>query len=154
MSFPTRLVQSVYLDWFHRLVLAGLPPTIEVVWHEQRAVDLRDADDDAHDGRQRVVLADGEEFVVDVVVLALGHLDAELRPERRRLRPIRGRARVGVPATRAHRRAGPTMLQPGADVIALGFGQAFTDLHILVTEGRGGRFVDGPRQPPLPAERP
>jgi hypothetical protein len=33
------------------------------------------------------------------------------------------------------------VLQPGADVIALGFGQAFTDLLALVTEGRGGRFV-------------
>ena len=35
------------------------------------------------------------------------------------------------------------MLEPGADVIVLGFGQAFTDLVILLTEGRGGRFVDG-----------
>jgi hypothetical protein len=32
------------------------------------------------------------------------------------------------------------VLEPGADVIALGFGQAFTDLVALVTEGRGGRF--------------
>ena len=35
-----------------------------------------------------------------------------------------------------------SVLRPGADVIALGFGQAFTDLVVLVTEGRGGRFVD------------
>ncbi len=37
-----------------------------------------------------------------------------------------------------------SVLEPGADVIVLGFGQAFTDLMILVTEGRQGRFVDRP----------
>ena len=36
-----------------------------------------------------------------------------------------------------------SVLEPGADVIVLGFGQAFTDLVVLVTEGRGGRFVEG-----------
>ncbi len=35
------------------------------------------------------------------------------------------------------------MLEPGADVIALGFGQAFTDLVALVSEGRGGRYETG-----------
>ena len=33
MSFPTRRVQSVYLDWFHRNVAASLPPHVEVVVH-------------------------------------------------------------------------------------------------------------------------
>ena len=35
-----------------------------------------------------------------------------------------------------------SVLEAGTDVIALGFGQAFTDLLVLVTEGRGGRFVE------------
>ena len=46
------------------------------------------------------------------------------------------------------------MLEPGADVIALGFGQAFTDLVALVTEGRGGRFETRRRRPrDVPPER-
>ena len=74
MSFPTRRVQSVYLDWFHRQVVDALPPHVEVIRHTAAAVDLFDGDD----GRQYVVLdsPDARPLVVDVVVLSLGHLDA------------------------------------------------------------------------------
>ncbi|MET0324886.1 MAG: FAD/NAD(P)-binding protein [Ilumatobacteraceae bacterium] len=139
MTFPTRLVQSVYLEWYHRRVLAALPPGVEVVAHDRRAVDLRDGPD----GRQWVTL-DGEDepLRVDVVVLAMGHLDAE---------PRRADQVIGAFAEEhglVYLPAGHTAeldlsgLQPGADVITVGFGQAFTDLLILVTEGRGGRFVE------------
>ncbi|MGF1600189.1 MAG: hypothetical protein ACFCVK_25350 [Acidimicrobiales bacterium] len=37
-----------------------------------------------------------------------------------------------------------SVLTPRADVLVAGFGQAFTDLVALVTEGRGGRFVPEP----------
>ncbi len=153
MTFPTRLVQSVYLDWFHRHVASLLPDNVEVVIHRRRAVDLVDRPD----GRQTIRLettagtdAGGplvgepvvEELVVDEVVLALGHLDAE--PDADGAATARFAARHG----RVHLPPGHTaeldlsVLAPGADVIALGFGQAFTDLVVLVTEGRGGRFVD------------
>ena len=147
MTFPTRLVQSVYLDWFHRRVASLLPANVEVVIHAGRAVDLTDRSD----GRQTITVeAAGpdveelvvEELVVDAVVLALGHLDAE--PDADSAATARFAARHG----RVHVPAGHTaeldlsVLEPGADVIALGFGQAFTDLVVLVTEGRGGRFVD------------
>ena len=146
MTFPTRLVQSVYLDWFHRRVASLLPANVEVVIHAGRAVDVTDRPD----GRQTVRIEAGpdvevpdvEELVVDAVVLALGHLDAE--PDADSAAAARFAARHG----RVHLPAGHTaeldlsMLEPGADVIALGFGQAFTDLVVLVTEGRGGRFVE------------
>ena len=68
MTFPTRLVQSVYLEWYHRRVLAALPPAVDIVPHDTRAVDLRDGSD----GRQWITL-DGvaEPLVADVVVLAM-----------------------------------------------------------------------------------
>ncbi|MET0662968.1 MAG: FAD/NAD(P)-binding protein, partial [Ilumatobacteraceae bacterium] len=148
MTFPTRLVQSVYLDWFHRHVASLLPANVEVVIHARRAVDLFDRPD----GRQSIHLEVSsenttaepsvEELVVDEVVLALGHLDAE--PDADGAATARFAARHG----RVHLPPGHTaeldlsVLAPGADVIALGFGQAFTDLVVLVTEGRGGRFVD------------
>lgn len=140
-SFPTRRVQSAYLEWFHRRALAALPPSVEVVVHAASAVDLTDGPD----GRQHLTL-DGrsEPMAVDAVVFALGHLDAE-----------------PTPAEAAHadfaRRHGLAYLPPGhtaeqdldvlgagIDVAVLGFGQAFTDLLVLVTEGRGGRFVERP----------
>jgi hypothetical protein len=145
MTFPSRLVQSVYLDWFHRRVLDSLPPGVEVVAHERRAVDLGDGAL-GPDGRQRLTVADAEgdeeQLEVDVVVLALGHLDAEPTAE--------GAAAAAFAAEHglAYLPPGHTaeqdlsVLRPGAEVIALGFGQAFTDLMILLTEGRGGRFVE------------
>ena len=137
-SFPTRRVQSVYLNWFHRRVLSSLPDSVEVVVHRTRAIDLFD------DGGVQVVVLDGDDapLRVDLAVLALGHLDAE--PDA-----------TGVELQSASRRHGLTYLPPGhtaeldlaalragQHVIALGFGQAFTDLLVLVSEGRGGRFVD------------
>jgi hypothetical protein len=137
-TFPTRRVQSGYLEWFHRQVLAGLPDGVEVVAHVATAVDLRDGDD----GRQVVRLDDGRCLVADAVVLALGHLDAE---------PDEATAALGRFADRhglVHLPPGHTaeldlsVLAARADVLVLGMGQAFTDLLVLVTEGRGGRFED------------
>jgi uncharacterized NAD(P)/FAD-binding protein YdhS len=139
MTFPTRLVQSAYLDWFHLQLLASLPDGVEVVGHPRRARDVVDGDD----GRQWVLL-DGvdEPLRVDAVVLALGHLDATPDVETASLSRFAGRHGL------THLPPGHTaeldlsVLEPGADVLVLGFGQAFTDLLVLVTEARGGRFVD------------
>jgi len=139
-TFPSRLVQSAYLEWFRRHVLASCPPNVEVVAHRRRAVDVRDEPD----GTQTVELDGGApELAADAVVLALGHMDA---------RPRDGGATLAFAAAHdlVHLPAGHTadqdlsVLEPGADVIALGFGQAFTDLVALVTEGRGGRFETTP----------
>lgn len=141
MTFPTRRVQSAYLEWFHRHVLASLPDGVEVVAHPFEAADVVDVPG----GRQLVMLAgDGGSFLADVVVLTLGHLDAEPDDQ-------------GVAFERFARRHGAvyvgpghtadldlSALEPGQDVIVTGFGQAFTDLVALVTEGRGGRFVPAP----------
>lgn len=139
-SFPTRLVQSAYLEWFHRRTVASAPENVTVTWHPTSAVDLVDL----ADGRQRVTLATGEVLDTDTVVLALGHLDAEAEPD-------------SVVHTDFAARHGLTWIGPGhtgeldlsalragEDVLVLGFGQAFTDLVVLLTEGRGGRFVPRP----------
>ncbi len=138
MTFPTRLVQSVYLDWCYRRMLAELPPGIEVEGHEGRVVDV----EDGRDGRQLVVVDTGERVEVDVVVLALGHLDAELGPTEQVFAAFAVRHGLAfIPAGHTAEQD-LSVLEPGADVLAIGFGQAFTDLLVLVTEGRGGRFTD------------
>jgi FAD-NAD(P)-binding protein len=139
MTFPTRLVQSVYLDWFHQQVTSSLPDGVEVCVHNHLAIDV--ADDP--DGRQRVVL-DGADAVLrtDSVVLALGHLDAEPDPHTAELSSFAAeRGLIHLPPGHTAE-LDLSALSPGADVVALGFGQAFTDLLVLLTEGRGGRFVD------------
>jgi hypothetical protein len=142
MSFPTRRVQSVYLDWFHRQVVDALPPQVEVTTHSSAAVDLFDGDD----GRQHVVLdsPDAKPLAVDVVVLSLGHLDATPDDQGTALAQFaREHHLVYVPCGHTAEQD-LSVLAPGQDVLVLGLGQAFTDFLVLVTEGRGGRFTDRP----------
>ena len=123
MTFPTRRVQSVYLESFHREVLRSLPANVEIVVHEQAAVDVID-----EAGRSKVVLDGADSLVVGTVVLTLGHLDAEPSPEEARLASFARKDSLAyVPPGRTAAQD-LSVLAPGEDVIALGFGQAFTDL--------------------------
>jgi uncharacterized NAD(P)/FAD-binding protein YdhS len=130
MDFPPRLVAAEYLDWAWERVVHGLSPTVTT--HQERAVELT--------GDHRVILESGLEIRADVVVLAVGYLD--------RL-PTASEAAWAAQAAGA----GLTYIPPGytADVdlddlaagdpvIVRGFGQAFIDLMVLVSEGRGGWY--------------
>ena len=140
MSFPTRRVQSVYLEWFHRHVAASLPDRVELVVHGSAAVDLFDGDD----GRQWIVLdsPDAEPLQVDVVVLSLGHLDALPDDNGTELGAFASEHGLAYVPSGHTAEQDLSVLTPGADVLVVGLGQAFTDLVALVTEGRGGRFVE------------
>lgn len=137
-TFPTRRLQSAYLNWFHTWVVAALPDTVEVRVHATRAVDVTGQ----QDGVQTVWLADGHEpLVVDLVVLALGHLDAA---------PAETEARLAEHARKNGLRYVPPAytadldlsdIRPEEPVLLRGFGLAFVDLVVLLTESRGGRFV-------------
>jgi FAD-NAD(P)-binding len=136
MTFPTRRVQSVYLNWFHRRVLSSLPEGVSVVLHGNTAVDVVDFDD----GTQEILLDNGDVVVVDTVIFALGHLDAY--PDEASAKLTEFAVENGL----VHIPSGHTaeldlsVIPPRAEVIVLGFGQAFTDLLVLLTEARGGRF--------------
>ena len=130
MDFPPRLVQAEYLAWVWERVVRDLPATVTT--HLERAVELTTD--------HRVILASGKEIRADVVVLALGYLD--------RLPTASEAAWVAQAAD-----AGLTYIPPGytadvdldelwpaENVIVRGFGQAFIDLMVLLTEGRGGWY--------------
>jgi uncharacterized NAD(P)/FAD-binding protein YdhS len=128
MDFPPRLVQAEYLAWVWERVVRDLPATVTT--HRERAVELT-AD-------QRVILESGQEIAADAVVLALGYLD--------RLPTASEAAWAAQTAD-----AGLTYIPPGytadvdldeltSSVIVRGFGQAFIDLMVLLTEGRGGWY--------------
>jgi hypothetical protein len=139
-TFPTRRLQSAYLDWFFAWVLDSLPDTVEVRVHAAAAVDVTGT----ADGTQSVWLSGRAEPVqADVVVLAVGHLDAEPAPEEAEL--------GGHAAAHGLRYVPPaytadldlSRVAPGESVLLRGFGLAFVDLAVLLTEGRGGRFTTG-----------
>lgn len=137
LDFPTRRLANAYFDFAVRRTLAAVPASMTVTTHAQRAVDLRASADD----REVVVLEDGELITADAVVLVNSHVD---------VRPAPGFA--ALEAFAAER--GLTYLPPayagdldlsvvpaGEDVLVRGFGLDFVDLMILLTQGRGGRFV-------------
>ncbi|MFE9460081.1 FAD/NAD(P)-binding protein [Streptomyces californicus] len=139
-DFPTRRLQSAYLRWTYERALAALPPGVTV--HEHRTAAL--AVTGPRGGRQRVRLQGRSEPIpADLVVLTVGHLDAEEEPEQVRLGDFaRRHGLVHLPPDfTADSDLGA--LRPGEPVIVRGFGLAFVDLMVLLTEGRGGRHEDG-----------
>ncbi|NUV42059.1 FAD/NAD(P)-binding domain-containing protein [Streptomyces sp. CAI-24] len=139
-TFPSRRLQSAYLRWTYRRALAALPPTVTV--HEHRTTAL--AVTGPRGGRQRVRLKDRTEpLLADLVVLTVGHLDAEPDPEQAGLSDFA--ARHGLIHLPPDFTADTDLsaLPAGEPVIVRGFGLAFVDLMVLLTEGRGGRHENG-----------
>jgi uncharacterized NAD(P)/FAD-binding protein YdhS len=141
-TFPTRRLQSYYLDWVLRRVEATLPPGLRSHRHRTRAVGLVDG------SPQRVRLATGEELDADALVLASGHLDADPTADEQDL--------VAFAEAHGLRYFPPEQttdsqldrIPPGETVIARGMGLAFVDLVVLLYEGRGGSFVEDPEVDP------
>lgn len=135
-SFPTRRLQSAYLDWFWRRTVAIAPPGVEVRWHQGSVQWV----DDTTDGYE-LALADGIRLPADVVVYALGHNASE--PADDAVALLAAAAREGLtyipPAFTAD--ADLDVLAAGDDVIVRGLGLAAIDTVVLLTQGRGGRFV-------------
>lgn len=139
-DFAGRRLQSAYLSWVYERSVAALPPSVAV--HEHRRPAVRVSGSRA--GRQQVWLAGRPApLLADLVVLTLGHLESELPPEQQELSDFA--ARHGLvhlpPAFTAD--SDLSALRPGEPVLVRGFGLAFVDLMVLLTEGRGGRYAEG-----------
>nr|WP_225957691.1 FAD/NAD(P)-binding protein [Amycolatopsis lexingtonensis] len=132
-DFPTRRLQSAYLTWVYRKIVEDLPDGVDVVEHAARAVGV--------DGYS-VSLSDGTAVRADAVVFTVGHLDAE--PDDRERELVSFAARHGLAYYPAGYTADVdyTAIAPGETVLVRGFGLAFVDLMLLLTEGRGGRFEE------------
>ncbi|MFJ8661782.1 FAD/NAD(P)-binding protein [Streptomyces sp. NPDC093795] len=136
-TFPTRTQQGAYLRWVYERARASLPASVTV--HEHRTTALRVSG--PREGRQRVWLEGGAApLLADLVVLTVGHLDAEPDPEQRALAGFAARHRL------VHLPPGFTadtdlaVLPAREPVLVRGLGLAFVDLMVLLTEGRGGRY--------------
>ncbi|MFJ6659220.1 FAD/NAD(P)-binding protein [Streptomyces sp. NPDC091377] len=136
-TFTDRRLQGAYLSWVHQEAVAALPPGVRVHHHPQRALRVRGP----REGRQQVWLEGRPRpLLADLVILTLGHLDAELDDEQRALASYaRDHGLVHIPPEfTADTDLGA--LAPGEPVVVRGFGLAFIDLMVLLTEGRGGRY--------------
>jgi uncharacterized NAD(P)/FAD-binding protein YdhS len=136
-TFADRQLQGRYLRHVYERALAELPEGITVRHHPRRALRVSGP----RDGRQQVWLAGrSRPLLADLVILTLGHLDAELDDEQTALAAhAREHGLVHLPPDfTADTDLSP--LRPGEPVLVRGFGLAFVDLMVLLTEGRGGRY--------------
>ncbi|MFJ9527292.1 FAD/NAD(P)-binding protein [Streptomyces cyaneofuscatus] len=139
-DFPSRRLQSVYLRWTYERALAALPPSVTV--HEHRTTAL--AVTGPRGSRQRVRLKDRTEpLLADLVILTVGHLDAEQELQQVELSDFAARHGLLHLPPDFTADTDLTALPAGEPVIVRGFGLAFIDLMVLLTEGRGGRHEDG-----------
>ncbi|CAL9317930.1 FAD/NAD(P)-binding protein [Streptomyces sp. SudanB182_2057] len=135
--FPDRRLQGRYLRWVYERARAALPPNVTVHHHPRRALRISGP----REGRQQVWL-DGspDPLPADLVILALGHLDAEPDGEQAALAAYaREHGLVHLPPDFTAD-SDLSALRPGEPVLVRGFGLAFVDLMVLLTEGRGGRY--------------
>ena len=134
-------MQSAYLDWFHRRLLASLPPERRrSIVHAAQAIDVRDD----VDGRQRVRLTTARAARTPTsscsrsatstpsptrtsAAFADGRRRARPRPRPRRATPPSSTCRCCEPAPTSSRSASARRSPTSS---------------CSLTEGRGGRFVD------------
>ncbi|MEU0027688.1 FAD/NAD(P)-binding protein [Streptomyces sp. NPDC006335] len=150
-TFADRQLQGAYLRWVHEQAVAALPPSVCVHHHQRRALRVSGP----REGRQQVWLEGRTRpLLADLVVLTLGHLDAELDDEQRELAAYaRSHGLVHLPPDFTAD-SDLSALAPGEPVLVRGFGLAFVDLMALLTEGRGGchdgdTYIPSGREPVL-----
>ncbi|MGI5453588.1 FAD/NAD(P)-binding protein [Streptomyces sp. CA-249302] len=135
--FADRQLQGSYLRWVHERAVVGLPPDVTVHHHPRRALRISGP----REGRQQVWLEGrSRPLLADLVVVAIGHLDAELDEQQGELAEYaRTHGLVHLPPDFTAD-SDLSALKPGEPVLVRGFGLAFVDLMVLLTEGRGGRY--------------
>jgi len=146
-GFPTRRLQSYYLEWFARRVIDSAPEGVVIRTHRDEVSAVR-----AAGAGWRVALASGAELAADAVVYALGHIASAPDAEAPAAELVDAARQAGLdyvpPAFTADLDLDAI---PAADVIVRGLGLASVDLVVLLTQGRGGRFensADGLRYIP------
>ena len=144
-SFPSRQLQSRYLEWFFRRAVAALGPDVTVTVHRDTATAVEHLAPGPDGGaKYRVRLASDGTLEADLVVYSLGHTDSRADPESARLADFAARHGGFHAAPSYTTDVDYSAIAPGQDVLVSGMGLAFVDLLVLLFEGRGGVFEDRP----------
>lgn len=136
-SFPSRRLHERYMTWFLEQAVDRLSTGSKVMWHRDEVVKV--ADDPS--GAQVVTLAGGDELTTDLVIYSFGHLGSEATGEARYFSDFAAMkgAKYLPPSYTADVDLGT--FDGGSEIIVRGLGLVAIDLIVLMTLGRGGRFV-------------
>ncbi|WGD37099.1 FAD/NAD(P)-binding protein [Lysinibacter sp. HNR] len=144
-SFPTRRLNSYYLEWFYRRVVTSLQGLAEVIWHPVCATGVEERTESSWRRQEepagsRVRLANNTHIDADTVIYALGHNGRDLDTEQQERACFAGQYNLLYIPPDFTADADLGGIRPGENVIVRGFGLAAIDLIVLLGEGRGGRF--------------
>ncbi|WP_427133914.1 FAD/NAD(P)-binding protein [Pseudarthrobacter sp. S9] len=156
-DFPSRALYGRYLRCTLEQLLTRLPAGVTVDFHQATATSVRHAaaagdsgtasagQDGSQGGRVRfdVGLDDGAVLTVDSVVLALGHLEAQLNAEQRELRAAAEELGLLYLPPAAPADVDWSLVPAVKPVLVRGMGLNFFDVMGQLTEGRGGSFRAG-----------
>ncbi|WP_165000987.1 MULTISPECIES: FAD/NAD(P)-binding protein [Micrococcaceae] len=138
-SFAPRQVQAAYLAWAFDRAVESMPDAVHVHVHRSLAVKVLSSGD-----RRSVFLessSNGSARIdADVVVLAQGFVEIEDDAETRMLKTQAEELGLSYIAPGYTADVDLSGLEPGQDVLVRGFGLAFIDAMMMVTEDRGGVF--------------
>ncbi|WP_406317538.1 FAD/NAD(P)-binding protein [Streptosporangium sp. NBC_01639] len=134
--FASRPVQNAYLSHVFQRAVTTAPRGVRVHVHATRALDLTDIP-----GGQAVTLENGRTLEVDAVILAQGNGDVTPTGQERQLAGVAGRDGLLYLPTGYTADLDLDQVPAGEPVIVRGMGLASVDLMVLLTSGRGGRFV-------------
>ncbi|WP_080792148.1 FAD/NAD(P)-binding protein [Corynebacterium pacaense] len=138
-SFASRRIQSLYLDWAFREAvnrLEHLPQPIRVQILTARALEVIDVD-----AEQVIRLSDGGVVTAAQVVLAQGHLDVLPSAESSALASLAATEGLSYVPPGFTADQDLSVVPSSRPVIVRGFGLAFIDAMVLLTEGRGGYYI-------------
>ena len=138
-SFAGRRFAGGYLRWCFQRAADALPARVRLEAHEARALSVSQEPD----GTQSVRLSTGAVIRADIVVLAVGNQNGVLDEQQRVFASFALGAGGGYLPPGYTADLDLDVLPAGEPVIVSGIGQAFADLMVLVTQGRGGVFEDG-----------
>ncbi|MFH9134314.1 FAD/NAD(P)-binding protein [Streptomyces sp. NPDC017524] len=139
-SYPTRALYGQYLrDCFHRVVERA-PAHVTIAVHRSRAVAMADTHG-FPGGPQGIRSEDGTRIHdLDAVVLAQGHLPAQLSPREERTASLARIHRLTYTPPANPADVDMSRVEPGEPVLLRGLGLNFFDHMALFTAGRGGVF--------------
>ena len=136
-TFPSRVLAHEYLTWFLEKITTAYADRIEVTIHQARAIDIKTLA-----GKEIISLEKGSNVIVDVVLLSQGHLDTEPTLREQEFLTIAAENDLSYIPTAHTADLNLDESLPSEDVLVQGFGLAFIDLLVLLTQGRGGTFQE------------
>ncbi|GAA1495211.1 FAD/NAD(P)-binding protein [Paeniglutamicibacter kerguelensis] len=133
---PSRKILGHYLEWCYDKDLERLPENFTVAFEQREVTGLRRV------GARTIVETESETYEFDVVVIATGHTDS--LPNKQEAANLDFAADhglyYGLPSNPISQDL--SSIQPGSVIAVRGLGMNFFDYVSLLTEGRGGRFVE------------